>query len=222
MLIQDISHYQQAVNFPLMKSKGQNYIIIKVGGSLNIDDKFISHCTGATTNSMSVAGYYWDDPLEDGVLQAKHFLATIEGKPIGFLEIDFEQWWADWDKWMQSRSGSIPESEVPVVPSDKILANFVAFYNHVIANTDLNVVVYTATWFLNAYCPEAYEFLKDKYTHWANYSYYNTTKVFVTWEQLETLAPVGRPIPGLPVSYPLDKVVLFQWSGDKFTADGVW
>ena len=52
---------------------------------------FPSHYTNAVANGMVVDAYYWDDPTLDAVTQAKLFLATIKGKAIGFLEIDFEK-----------------------------------------------------------------------------------------------------------------------------------
>ena len=221
-IIQDISRYQQAIDFALMKAKGQNYIIIKAGGSFSQDNMFPSHYTNAVANGMVVDAYYWDDPTLDAVTQAKLFLATIKGKAIGFLEIDFEQWWSDWDKWQEWRDGIIPQSAVPVATPKAILDSLTAFYNYLKANTSLNIVIYTAAWFVDKYCPEAYGYLVDKYTHWADYSYFNELPIYTSWENLDTLAPRGRAIPSLPSTYKKDYVLLFQWSGDKFTAPGVW
>lgn len=222
MIIQDMSHYQPSVDFPFLKSKGQNYIIFKVGGSLWIDDKFYSHCNDALASDMHVGGYYWNDPIENGTHQGEHFITAVKNEPLSFLEIDFEQWWADWAKWVLYRQGKLAGKDVPIVPSGKLLDVLKHQYDYVVANTDLNIVIYTATWFLNSYCPEAYEFLKNKYTHWADYSYFDSIKHYETWEHLEEIVPVGKPIPHLPTNYPTNKIVLFQCSGDKFIADGVW
>ena len=224
ILFQDNSHYQQYIDFAYLKTKGQNKMILKAAsGSLFKDDKFEEHYVGGVANGFSIAPFFWVDPIYDAAQQAQFFLDAIKGKDIAFIELDWEHWWADWDKWQQWNNKQISQSQVPRVSADKIFTHFKTVYEYVEKNSPYNIVVYTANWFLQAYCPQGFEYLKDKYTHWSDYTLVqNIPSGEKTWEYLETIAPVGKRIPTLPLNYPLDKVVFFQFSGDRFTAKGVY
>ena len=222
-IIQDISYFQQYVDFPLMKSLGQDYIIIKCDrGSGTIDPKWEEHYKNSVSAKIGVAPYFWADPTYDALEQAKKWMTVINGKNISWIELDWEQWFSDWDLWLQWQSGSISKSKVPVVSSDKIFNHFKTIYEYIKANTKCNIVVYSAPWFLDSYCPQGYDYLEDKYTHWADYSLFNKVGVQKTWAELEIIVPTGKVIPTLPTTYPWDKVLMWQFSGDKFSAVGVY
>ena len=223
-IIQDMSRYQVVVDFPYLKSLGQNHVMLKAGsGNLTPDRKFEQHYGEATRAGMLVSPYFWVDPIYDPIKQAQFFLNLIQFKNIGFIVLDFEHWWGDWQKWAEMNQGLIPKSAVPVIPPDRMIAHFRTVYEYMRLRTSKKIVVYTAAWFLNSYCKAGYSFLKDKYTHWADYGLFNTTKVTTNWNYLESVVPaVGKRIPTLPYDYPLDKVLMWQYSGDKFAAYGVW
>ena len=85
-IIQDISRYQQYVDFPLMKSLGQNYIVAKCcSGNGRVDAMWESHYKNGTDAGLIVSPYVWLDPIEDAITQAKFFLKTIENKKVPFI-----------------------------------------------------------------------------------------------------------------------------------------
>lgn len=222
-IIQDNSHYQQYIDFAYLRSKGQNKMILKAGsGSLSKDVKFEQHYSSGIAEGFSLAPYFWHDPIYDAIAQAKFFLSLNSGKALAFNILDFEQWWKSWLSWTQWRQGTISRSQVPVISANLLFDHFVQVHQHMIKNSNLPVITYTADWFLDSYCPQAYDYLKDYYTHWADYTLFSTVKVEKTWEELEVLLPKSNVIPTLPQNYPLDKVIFWQVSGDKFKAQGVY
>lgn len=222
-IILDISRYQMQADFQLLKSVGQDYIIMKAGsGNGTTDAKFSQHYAQARTAGMVVCPYFWVDPIYDSIRQAKHFLSLIESKEIGFIVLDFEQWWADWAKWSDMIAGRISGGEVPKFPPENMLAHLKSVYDYMISNTDKNIVIYTASWFLNAYCKQGFGFLQDKFTHWADYSRFSSASMSTSWDYLESIVPIGIRVPSIPWTYPLDKVLMWQFSGDKFSAPGVY
>ena len=223
LIIQDNSHYQQFIDFALLRAKGQTKTIIKGGsGSLSKDSKFEEHYNNAIANDFKIAPYFWHDPIYDPIAQAKFFISLLYGKKISYIILDFEQFWADWTYWQQWQNGKITISQVPKISSDRLFNHFKTVLEYLENNSGYNVVVYTADWFLDAFCPQAYEYLKNKFTHWADYSLFDKTKIKATWEQLELYSPINKRIPTLPLDYPMDKVLMWQWSGDKFTAEGIY
>jgi hypothetical protein len=219
-VLQDISRYQQSIDFKLLKSKGQDKIIIKAGsGNLSKDVKFEEHYAKAKAEGFQVSVYVWHDPIYDPIAQAKFFIELTKGKDIAFICIDLEEWWADWNKWTQYMTGQISQASVPIVSPDNLLNHFKKVYDYLATNSGYQIVIYTARWFLDAYCPKAYDYLKDKFTHWAEYSVY-VVKGKKTWEEIESISPTGKPY--FKPTYPTNKALIWQWSGDKITADGVY
>lgn len=222
-IIQDISHYQQFVDFAYLKTFGQNKIFLKAAsGSLFKDDMFEEHYKKAIENGWRVSAYFWADPIYDAKRQAQFFLDTVKDKQIDFIVLDFEHFWKSWSQWQDWVNGKISQSKVERISPDNLLNHLSTVYEYIHAHSDYKIVIYTAPWFINTYCPKAYDYLKDKYTWWADYTLFNTTKEEKTWEQLEQLVPSTNIIPTLPKSYPIDKTVFFQCSGDKYSAKGVY
>ena len=135
-IIQDISRYQPKVDFNYLKSIGQDYIMMKAGsGNITIDRRFEEHYAGARTAGMTVIPYFWVDPIYDATRQASFFAGLTINKEIGFVVLDFEQWWGDWQKWAEMRAGMIAKSAVPVVDPLRMLNHFRTVYNYFISNT---------------------------------------------------------------------------------------
>jgi GH25 family lysozyme M1 (1,4-beta-N-acetylmuramidase) len=222
-IIQDNSHYQQAIDFAYLKSKGQNKMFLKVAsGSLFKDTVFDEHYKNAIDNGFSIAPYVWQDPIYDAEKQGKFFLDCVKGKNIAFIVIDAEQHWKSWDEFYLMQKGKLKQYQMKNFTPDEILNHLSKLYNYIKNNSNYEIVIYTAAWFVNSYCPKMYDYLKDKYTWWADYTLFNTTKMEKTWEELEKLVPTTNIIPTLPKSYPTKRVVWFQYSGDKFLAKGVY
>jgi hypothetical protein len=221
-IIQDVSHYQQYIDFELMKSLGQNYMFIKcASGNGKVDVMWESHYKNGTDAGINIIPYFWEDPIEDAITQSIFFLKTISNKNVPFIVIDMEQWWSSWELWEQNlKDKSII---VPKFSKNKLFSHFKIVYEYLVNNISVPVVVYTANWFVQSYLPiEAWTYLENIYTWWADYTLFNINKEKKTWEQLETLVPTTNIIPTLPKSYNTDKVLIWQFSGDKFMADGVY
>jgi hypothetical protein len=205
-----------------MKKLGQNYIIAKcASGNGKVDAMWESHYKNGIDAGISMIPYTWIDPIEDAITQAKFFLKTLENKKIPCIVIDFEQAWNDWNLWEQNlKDESIV---VPIFPKEYLFNHFKTVYEYLTKNTVLPIIVYTANWFVKDYLPkEAYTYLESVYTWWADYTLFNKTKVRKTWSELEALVPTTDVIPTLPRFYNTERVLLFQFSGDKFTAEGVY
>lgn len=222
-IIQDNSHYQQAIDFAYLKSKGQNKMFLKAAsGSFFKDTKFEEHYKNGIENGFSISPYFWQDPIYDAEKQGKFFLDSIKGKNIAFVVIDVEHFWKSWDEWRLYAQGKLKQYQMKKFTPDEILNHLSKLYNYIKNNSNYEIIIYTAAWFVNSYCPKMYDYLKDKYTWWADYTLFNTTKLERTWEQLELLVPSTNIVPTLPKTYPTYKVVFFQFSGDKFLAKGVY
>jgi len=217
-IIQDISRYQQYVDFKLMKSLGQNYIVAKcASGNGRVDSMWESHYKNGIDAGMIVIPYFWEDPIDDAITQAKSFVNIIKNKKVPCIVIDVEQNWKSWDDWSKKIN------PLPSFSKDYLFTHFKTVYEYLTKNTTLPIIVYTANWFVKAYLPkEAWTYLESIYTWWADYTFYNTTKVKKTWAEIETLIPTTDIIPTLPRFYKTDRALLWQVSGDKFYADGVY
>jgi len=221
-IILDISRYQAGVDFALLKSVGQKYIVAKcASGAGYMDVKWKEHFEEGTANGMKVGAYFWVDPIyKDTAKQAQFFLDSVKPYDVPFIALDWEQWWGDWQLWSKMMRGEISADKVPKVSAEYQLKHFRQIYEYIVRNSTYNVIVYSATWFLNSYCPAGYGYLADKYTWWADYIFDSKDEVR-TWEYLETIAPTNG-FPKLPPYYPKDKVSMWQFSGDKFMAKGVY
>ena len=221
-IFQDVSRYQRIIDAALLYMEGQRFVVVKcANGSLYKDVAWEEHYNNFKSNGFDVGAYFWVDPIYDAIQQAKYFLECLKDKDVACIVLDFEHWWKSWTEWNLARNGKIPWSQVRRFSSTQLLTHFKTVYEYMALHTTKRIVVYTAGWFLNDFCPQGYSYLQDKFTWWAYYLYSGAIKD-TTWEKLEALSPVNQNLPGLPSNYPLDKVIIWQWSGDKFGADGVW
>ena len=131
--------------------------------------------------------------------------------------MDVEQNWKSWTDWANN------VKPLPSFSKDYLFAHFKTVYGYLTKNTTLPIIVYTANWFVSSYmAKETWAYLESVYTWWADYTLFNTSKVNITWDKLESLIPQTNIIPTLPKFYKTDRVLLWQYSGDKFLAPGVY
>ena len=94
----DVSHWQDQIDWPSVKSEGIEFVILKAGGSdsgFYTDKTFESKYEGAKSVGMHVGAYYFVGSKctnrESGVADAKRFLEIIKGKQFDMpVYIDFE------------------------------------------------------------------------------------------------------------------------------------
>lgn len=223
-LILDCSDYEQSIDWDNLP-KTITDVIIKAGGSGIQTKKVISHAQGAARTGRRVHLYYWDDPIEDAIGQAKHYLSivdTIHALKIRVwsVSVDVEQWWADWAKWLKYKN-TAQENLIPVLSPQKISDHGQQVVEYMEAHTSIKVIVYTANWFITSYCKPMLEWLPTKYLWLAKYIG-NKTVVTTTWDKLYALQPAVNQVPALPAGCSLDMLIFWQWTGDKYKVPGVW
>jgi GH25 family lysozyme M1 (1,4-beta-N-acetylmuramidase) len=223
-LIIDCSDYEQSVDWDKLP-KTITDVIIKAGGSGIQAKRVISHAQGAARTGRRVHLYYWDDPIEDAVNQAKHYLSIVDSIHalkirVWSISVDVEQWWADWDKWAKYKN-TAQANLIPVLSPQKISDHGLQVVEYLEAHTSIKVIVYTANWFITSYCKPMLAWLPKKYLWLAEYVG-DRTAVTTTWERLAELQPAVNQVPTLPAGCTLDMLIFWQWTGDKYKVPGVW
>lgn len=94
----DVSHWQNDIDWNAVKADGIEFAIIKAGGSdsgFYTDSKFRINYAEAKAAGIAVGAYYfvgkYCKSYEDGVADAKRFIATISGMQFEYpVYIDYE------------------------------------------------------------------------------------------------------------------------------------
>ena len=94
----DVSHWQNDIDWNAVKADGVEFAIIKAGGSdsgFYTDSKFRINYAEAKAAGIAVGAYYFVGKgcksYEDGVADAKRFIATISGMQFEYpVYIDYE------------------------------------------------------------------------------------------------------------------------------------
>lgn len=100
----DVSHWQNTINFEMVKNHGIDFVIIKAGGNEKgkyyRDCKFEENYEKSVKAGLHVGAYYFAKPDYDnkiaydiqGANDAKHFVSILKGKCFDMpLYLDFEQ-----------------------------------------------------------------------------------------------------------------------------------
>jgi GH25 family lysozyme M1 (1,4-beta-N-acetylmuramidase) len=218
-LVVDISHYQKTMNFPLLKEKGVEAVIVKAGGSGREDTECRKHSAGVLSAGMFLGLYYWVDPLQNGQMQAEHMASIASSVGAHFLAGDVEQWWASWALWQQMILKKIPQSQVPKISPSLINGVSYSYFREVAKRSSLKQLFYSSTGFISSYAPQLLSWSND-YDNWlAQYHQTNGTlkRASLSWEQLKALyLPKSTP----SVLAKMRRPSMWQWSGDRFTLPG--
>jgi len=221
-LVIDISLYDDHVN-PAELS-GVEAVILKTGGGMQRDPKFITNGTALANAGITLMGYYWDDITLDPAQQAEWALNDLAkvGLPIKALWIDQEQWWSNWDEWHAAVANRIAWSDV----SSASPAN-ISLHNYIFMKTlDSKVAtgsygVYTSRGFALSWEPQCSGWIGG-YSLWlAHYGNQPQVRTPMTWDQLRANW-LPNYAPNLPVGATAAKLIGHQFTGDRCLMQGVY
>jgi lysozyme len=207
----DVSSWQPAVDWDLLRSKGVEFAIAKASqGSYAHDRLLASHLTGANKAGMISAAYHWCDPLSKDIEQADFFIKAIHGLPVSFLAVDMEQHWADWQEWSLHTIQKVIDPE-RISESARVVAERLR------QQSGLPVVIYSRVSFIEQYAQPVLSWITD-YPLWLAQYPYGATRVKCSWEELQaTRLP---KIPGPTLLAGCSRWSFWQFSGDKFILPG--
>lgn len=199
----DASVYQGDLPWKTFKDKGCNFAIFKFGQACWQDSRFEIHLNAARNAGIDQVGvwdmgaYHWIDPVVSAQKQIDYILSKVDKYHLDFWAMDLEQWWASNGQYFSALKGQIPWSSVTKVAPSKINDTFYKVCSEVAKKTDL--VLYSAPWFINAYCPDIKKWSAN-YKGWiAEYFDYGNKTYRVTWDQYEQiLNKISRPKEMLP------------------------
>lgn len=208
----DVSHWEEKVDWLLLKSVGVEFVFIKASqGNYLRDPMLKSHVAGASAAGLMVGAYHWCDPNIDARAQAEYSLQQIEGLPICFLAADVEQHWQDWQEW---RQGHITKQVPPV----QISRNAQEIANYWKSKAKLPVIIYTRASFVNTYAAPAQAWLPN-FPLWVAHYPYQPTRIQTTWDDFKAKHLPGIQSPALPTG--CHDWQFWQFTGDKFYLPGV-
>lgn len=219
----DLSDYDAFIEWSKVEAPN---VIIKIGGSLWESKLGLKHAIAAHQAGKRVCLYYWNDPLHDPIKQADHFLSLAQkvidaGVPVYGLFVDVEQWWSNWDLWRQYK-GVFTDTRIPHLTDSQISENGRRMVESIEARTSITVGVYTGNWFVVGCAPSMKKWIVNHYI-WVSYYWYSGDRRDTTWKDLCSYFQPG--IDRLPIRWswiPLDKLILWQWTGDVFQPQGTW
>lgn len=90
----DVSRYQGNINFKKVKESGVDFVIIKAGSSAAPDNMWDTNFANAKNNGLKVGAYWYSyaNTIEQGVKDAKAFIAALKGKQLDFpVFLDIEE-----------------------------------------------------------------------------------------------------------------------------------
>jgi len=208
----DVSHWEDQVDWGLLKSVGIEFVFIKASqGNYLRDPMLKSHVSGAADAGLLVGAYHWCDPNIAASAQAEYCLKQVEGLPIRFLAADVEQHWQDWQEW---RQGHITKHISPA----QISRNAQEIAKNWQSKVKLPVIIYTRASFINTYAAPAQAWL-PKYPLWVAHYPYQQSRIQTTWDDFKEQHLPGIQSPALPVG--CHDWQFWQFTGDKFYLPGV-
>ena len=215
----DVSHYQNHIDFGLLKSKGVEFAIIKsTSGDYRVDRKLKQHVQGAFDAGMVVGVYHWNDPRNNDENQANFIHEAIANLPVGFIAIDVEQYWKDWSEWLQWIKGNIPKI-TKVFSPNRISNSAENVASKVKDLTGLPTVIYTRRTFIFDHAKPMLNWIPD-YPLWlAAYHSYPPQPVTLSWEVFMSNHLPSSFGPKLPAGN--DRWYFWQFTGDRYILPGV-
>lgn len=215
----DVSHYQNHVDFNLLKSKGVEFAIIKsTSGDYRVDRKLKQHVQGASDAGMVVGVYHWNDPITNDESQAKYIHQAIANLPVQFVAIDVEQFWKDWAEWRQWIRGKIPKI------TKRFSANRISNSAKTVAGltkekTGLPTLIYTRKTFIFDYARPMLNWIPN-YPLWlAAYHSYPAQPITLSWEEFKNNHLPSSFGPQLPAGS--NRWHFWQFTGDRYILPGI-
>jgi uncharacterized protein YgiM (DUF1202 family) len=221
-LVIDISLYDDHVN--PAELAGVAAVILKTGGGLRRDPKFVANGTALAQAGIPLMGYYWDDIALDPAHQAEWALDDLAkaGLPIKALWIDQEQWWSNWDEWYAALANKIGWSDVSCASAANISLHNSIFMKTLDAKVSTGTYgVYTSRGFTASWEPQSKSWIGG-YNLWvAHYGNQPQIRTPMTWDQLkQNWFPSYAP--NLPDGAAPQKLVGHQFTGDRCLLPGVY
>lgn len=205
----DISHWQDQVDFELLRAEGVEFCVVKATqGDYKVDDHFAQHTDGAATAGMRVGAYHWNDPMCSDSGQAALFLDTIKDTPVRFVMPDVEQYWQDWVEWSK-------RAITKIISPARIEQN--ARYMLQACKWSYPTVLYTRLSFIYDYARGILNWVNSVPTMWAQYPYAKG-RVAVSWDAFKTQLP---DVSKLKLPPGANDWRFWQFTGDKFLLPGV-
>jgi len=207
----DVSHWQRAVDWKLLRKAGVSFAVIKAGQGTRVRDPLLrAHFSGARDAGMVTGVYHWIDPTLPAARQIDHFMEICSGLEFNFTALDVEQYWQSWQEWVEQHIVRCIAPELISTCAREAAQSLRAASNK-------PVVVYTSTSFVQTYAEPMQDWLAD-WPLWLAYYPYPRGRVNISWENLrrEHLPKIKGPkLPG-----GADGWQFWQFSGDRFVLPG--
>jgi hypothetical protein len=151
----DASRYQRftRAQWHTLKDNGCSGAIFKGGQGLTIEDPMLeTHVNNSEAVGLPYSIYFWPDPiLDDPAGQVEYCLSITSKYSPRFLAPDTEQWWANWALWLRARNGE--RVKVPYFSPSSLLSFYSRFLDKARLVSPMPLVLYSARWFINDWCP---------------------------------------------------------------------
>jgi len=215
MWIVDVSHWQGAIDAPLLASQGVDTVICKV------DVDFDFHAKAVLDAGMNLGAYWWVDPAVDWRKQLAEFKARTEKYIISVYVLDVEQWWEVWGTWYQARAKKIAWELVKRFSPGKISETSRVMYEEV--KKWGPTMIYTSQGFVKSYAQDMAKWLPGVPMWLAWYPYWKEA-VPTTWDGIKAYMAKYFPktVPLLPPGVDAKDVVAWQFSGDRLMLPGTY
>ena len=221
-LVIDVSHYENRLDVPLLKSAGVKAVIVKSGQGMHRDPMFVALGQAVSDGGLALMAYYWDDILFDPVAQAHWAVEDIvaTGLPVKYLWADQEQWWTDWEAWTKACRQEIAWDDVPRATPTNISLHNKAFMTD-LAGLFPHSGVYTSFGFVQSWAPPVNDWIR-KYRLWvAHYGRQPAKAADFTWDEFKAnWLPDYAPL--VPTGAAKNEPVGHQFSGDVLRLSGVY
>jgi lysozyme len=201
----DVSHVQQAVDWPSVARSGKTFVFVKATqGISEVDPRFVDNWQGALAAGLRRGAYHFFQPGDDPAAQADHFLRTVvlaAGDLPPVLDIETAQ---------ESAAGSVEAAQ-------QLVKDVAVWLNRVSGATKRPIVVYTTAGFWDALPTVSLE-PWSQFPLWVAEYGVTTPRTVRGWQSWTfwQYSQTGR-VPGIPVAVDLSR---FTGDLDALTALG--
>lgn len=182
----DVSAYQINVPWSELVEHGLNFCVIK-GNQLTATWNHVAQARAAGVSKVGL--YFWLYPTVTSRWQVDEYMLDVEECKPDFLALDIEQYWPNtkeaWEAYYDYIGGKISESAVPKVSSAQISNTAKAVAEGLKAQSGLELLPYTGTWFVEDHSPELLSWVGEYSLWWAHYYDRGKGKYNIDWPQFE-------------------------------------
>jgi hypothetical protein len=185
----DCSYYNvySPLQYDILAS-GIDGAIVRTSFGLNQDKMHKKHLEEFRNRGVAVAGYHWVDVTVDKVRQVEFILEMTKVNLLPSMMQDQEQYWRDWAAFMRQ---DLTEAYRTRFTPEQLFS----YYNYVnkgvktgLNNKGIESWIYSASWFIDRYCPRINEILDSNYCEARYLRYYNPAGLATVYKQF------GKPI----------------------------